>query len=64
MTDQGADALPVRSVTLAGRDMAMRVESPNGDVTFRGRLDAAGRSFSGTVTYHDGRRFPMAGRRQ
>ncbi len=64
MTDQGAHALPVRSLTLAGQALEMRVDSPQGEVVFRGSLDRNGRSFRGQVTYHDGRLMPMAGRRR
>ncbi len=64
MTDQGAHALPVRSLILAGRAMEMRVDSPQGEVVFRGTLGRNGRTFRGQVTYFDGRLLPMAGRRR
>jgi hypothetical protein len=64
MTDQGTNALPIRSLTLDGSAMRMIVESPNGNVTFEGRLGPRGRSFRGTMTYFNGRRFPMSGWRR
>ncbi len=64
MTDQGAHALPVRSLTVTGRALEMSVESPRGEVTFPGALSRDGRSFSGRVTYFDGRIMPMSGRRR
>ena len=60
-TDQGSNVLPVRSLTLDGSDMNMIVESPNGNVVFKGQLNSDGRSFQGTVTYHTGQNFPMSG---
>lgn len=63
-TDQGNNVLPVRSLTLDGTAMAMLVESPNGKVTFAGTLAPDGRSFEGTVTYHNGQAFPMSGSRR
>ena len=60
-TDQGNNVLPVRSLTLAGSNMDMLVESPNGNVTFKGALSADASSFAGTVTYHNGQKFPMTG---
>ena len=64
MTDQGAHALPVRSLTVVDRAMEMTVESPQGEVVFRGTLGRDARSFRGRVTYIDGRVLPMAGRRR
>jgi hypothetical protein len=63
-TDQGNNVLPVRSLTVAGSDMDMVVESPNGNVTFKGALSADASSFAGTVTYHNGQKFPMTGARR
>ena len=60
-TNQGNNVLPVRSLTLDGSDMNMTVESPNGNVVFKGLLNPDGRSFQGTVTYHTGQSFPMSG---
>lgn len=60
-TNQGANTLLVRSLTLDGPDMRMLVESPDGNVTFEGVLSPSGTSFDGTVTYHTGQRFPMSG---
>ena len=63
-TDQGNNVLPVRSLTLQGSDMNMLVESPNGNVTFKGTLSADAQTFQGKVTYHNGQEFPMSGRRR
>src|SRR5262245_17428090 len=63
-TDQGNNVLAVRSLTLAGSNMDMLVESPNGNVTFKGTLSADASSFKGTVTYHNGQQFPMTGTRR
>src|SRR5688572_32209686 len=63
-TDQGNNVLPVRSLTLAGSNMDMLVESPNGNVTFKGTLSSDASSFQGTVTYHNGQQLPMIGTRR
>lgn len=62
--DLGAHALPIRSMTLSGQDMNMIVGPPQGNATFQGRLNPDGRSFSGTVTYFNGRLIPLSARRQ
>jgi hypothetical protein len=59
-TDRGDNVLPVRSFTVAGRDVRMHVESPQGAVTFAGALGPGARAFAGTVTYHDGRPFQLS----
>ena len=63
-TNQGNNVLPVRSLTLNGSDMNLVVESPNGNVVFKGLLGSDGRSFQGTVTYHTGQSFPMSGNKR
>jgi hypothetical protein len=63
-TDQGNNVLPVRSLTLQGSDMSMLVESPNGNVTFKGKLAADAQTFEGKVTYYNGQVFPMSGHRR
>ena len=63
-TNQGNNVLPVRSLTLDGSDMNLIVESPNGNVVFKGLLNSDGRSFQGTVTYHTGQSFPMSGNKR
>lgn len=63
-TDQGSNVLPVRSLTLGGFEMDMLVESPNGNVTFKGTLAADARTFAGKVTYYNGQTFPMSGHRR
>ena len=62
-TDRGDNILPVRSFTVAGRDVRMHVESPQGAVTFAGALADGARAFAGTVTYHDGRIFQLSATR-
>jgi hypothetical protein len=64
ITNGGVEALDIRSLTLNGQDMVMLVDSPNGAVTFRGKIGDGARSFSGTMTYFNGRTFPMAGIKQ
>ena len=63
-TDQGNNVLPVRSLTLQGSDISMLVESPNGNVTFKGTLATDAQTFEGKVTYYNGQVFPMSGRRR
>lgn len=58
-TTQGNNVLPVRSFTVAGSMVRMIVESPQGAVTFAGALTEGARAFAGTVTYHDGRGYPL-----
>ena len=63
-TDQGNNVLPVRSLTLQGSDLNMLVESPNGNVTFRGTLAGDAQTFQGKVTYYNGQIYAMSGRRR
>ena len=64
ITNGGVEALPIRSIQIQSRRMTMEVDSPRGLVVFRGDLGLSGQSFSGTLTYHDGRDFWMAGVKQ
>jgi hypothetical protein len=41
--------------------MSMVVDSPQGEVRFKGALNQDNRSFKGNVTYHNGQTFPMQG---
>lgn len=59
-TNRGSNVLPVRSFTVDGTMVRMAVESPQGAVTFAGALAEGARAFAGTVTYHDGQRFPLS----
>lgn len=54
----------VRKVTLAGNTINMVVASREGDVLFDGKLSAKGDFMCGTVTYHDGEKFPMFAHRR
>ena len=63
-TDQTDNVLPVRSLTLQGSELSMLVESPEGNVTFKGTLAADAQAFEGKVTYHNGQVFPMSGKRR
>jgi hypothetical protein len=63
-TDQTDNVLPVRSLTLKGSDMNMLVESPEGNITFKGTLAADAQTFRGKVTYFNGQVIPMSGRRR
>lgn len=64
ITNGGGEALPIRSIEIRSQRMTMTVDSSHGPVVFRGDLSPSGQSFSGTVTYHDGRLFPMRGIKQ
>ena len=64
ITIGGVEAMPIRSIDILTGRMTMKVESPRGAVVFRGDLDPSGQSFNGTLKYHDGRDFAMAGVRQ
>ena len=64
ITNGGIEAFPIRSLQIQARRMTMEVDSPRGLVVFRGDLGSSGQSFSGTLTYHDGRDFSMTGVRQ
>lgn len=63
MTNRGPNVLPVRTLSLDKRAMALWVESPNGVVVFKGELSRDGNAFEGKVTYHDGQVFSMKGQR-
>ena len=54
----------LRHVALTGGSIHMAVGTPGGDVLFDGRLSAAGDRMCGTVTYHDGRTFPMVAQKR
>lgn len=64
ITNGGVEALPIRSIQVQSRRMTMEVDSPRGLVVFRGDVGPSGQSFTGTLTYHDGRDFSMAGVKQ
>ena len=64
ITNGGVEALPIRSIQIQSRRMTMQVDSPRGLVVFSGNLGPTSQSFSGTLTYHDGRDFSMAGVKQ
>jgi hypothetical protein len=64
ITNGGVEALPIRSLRIQSHRMTMEVDSPRGLVVFRGDVGPSGQSFSGTLTYHDGRGFSMAGVKQ
>lgn len=54
----------LRKVTLNGNDIHMVVASREGDVHFDGKLSAKGDFMCGTVTYHEGEKFPMVFQRR
>jgi hypothetical protein len=54
----------VRNITASGNNIRMAVGTPGGDVLFDGRLTPAGDRMCGTVTYHDGRNFPMVAQKR
>ena len=49
----------LRSVTLNGDRIHMVVASREGDILFDGNISAKGDYMCGTVTYHEGEKFPM-----
>jgi hypothetical protein len=59
LTPRGTNTLPVRVLTVTGRDVRMTVDSAEGAVVFEGTLAGDARSMSGTVIYHQGQRFPL-----
>ena len=63
-TDQTDNVLPVRSLTLQGSDLSMLVESPEGNITFKGTLAADAQTFQGKVIYLNGQIIPMSARRR
>jgi hypothetical protein len=63
-TDQTDNVLPVRSLTLQGSDFSMLVESPEGNITFKGTLAADAQTFQGKVIYLNGQIIPMSARRR
>lgn len=54
----------LRGITVTGDAIHMVVASREGDVLFDGRLSAKGDRMCGTVTYHNGHRFPMAAQKR
>lgn len=62
-TNQGENVLPVSRFTLAGDAIEMIVESPDGVVSFVGALADGAKTFSGTVTYHNGSQYPLSASR-
>lgn len=54
----------LRTIRANGAGIHMAVATPGGDVLFDGRLSADGNRMCGTVTYHDGRTFPMVAQRR
>ncbi len=54
----------LRAIRLTGNAIHMAVGTPGGDVLFDGRLSARGDRMCGTVTYHDGRTFPMVAQKR
>lgn len=54
----------VRTITANGNSIHMAVASREGDVLFDGRLSVTGDRMCGTVTYHDGRTFPMVAQKR
>lgn len=54
----------IRKITLTDNKVHMAVASPQGDVLLDGTLSAGGSRICGTVTYHDGRIFPMVAQKR
>lgn len=49
----------ITKVTVTGHDVSMVIASPQGDVLLNGKLASKNSRICGTVTYHDGKIFPM-----
>ena len=64
LTVQGTNALPVRSLVLQHKQVAMIVDTPDGPVTLAGEVDAAGTTIQGIVTYHEGQKYPLEAKRR
>ena len=64
LTPAGTAPVVVRKITLTGDAIHLAVGSREGDVLFDGRLSAKGDRMCGTVTYHDGRTFPMVAQKR
>jgi hypothetical protein len=54
----------LRDIALSGSRFRLAVASPAGDVRFDGVLSAKGDRMCGTVTYHDGRKFPAVAQKR
>jgi len=54
----------LRKITMTGNRIHMAVATSGGDVFFDGTLSPQGNRMCGTVTYHDGRRFPMVAQKR
>lgn len=54
----------LREITITGQIFNLAVASPAGDVLFDGTLSARGDRMCGTVTYHDGRKFPAVAQKR
>jgi hypothetical protein len=64
LTPVGTAPVVVRKITLTGNSIHMAVASREGDVLFDGTLSAKGDRMCGTVTYHNGRTFPMVAQKR
>ncbi len=64
LTPAATAPVVVRKISLTGNAIHLAVASREGDVRFDGRLSARGDRMCGTVTYHDGRTFPMVAQKR
>jgi hypothetical protein len=64
LTPVGTAPIVVRKITLTGNSIHMATASREGDVVFDGRLSTKGDRMCGTVTYHNGRTFPMVAQKR
>lgn len=64
LTPVGTAPVVVRKIVLKEDGIHMAVASREGDVLFDGVLSAKGTRMCGTVTYHDGRKFPMVAQKR
>ena len=64
ITPAGTNTLTVRSLTLNGLNADMTVDTPEGPVTFNGRVTTDGKGMDGIVHYHGGQDLPLTARKR
>lgn len=64
LTPRGTNTLPIRELVQRGLRVDLTVDTPDGPVTVVGTVQPDGASLEGTVTYHQGQRYPMTAKRR
>ncbi len=64
LTPRGTNTLPIRELVQRGLHVDLIVDTPDGPVTVTGAVRPDGASLEGTVTYHQGQRYPMTATRR